>query len=97
MRKSFVLIGAALLAVSFNATSVEGASGGAEKTASATIDVLSVSTAPACKPNGDGTFAEIVTTMASVLPAAQGDALLAEYCGDCIKKKLALSQATRLR
>ncbi len=55
-------------------------------------DNLNVAATASCKPSGDGTFAEIVTTMASVLPQAEGDALLARYCSDCMKRKLLVGQ-----
>jgi hypothetical protein len=61
------------------------------------IDVVSMnapnilSIAP-CKANGDGTYTEMITTMASVLPPEMGDALLAKYCQECYKRKFQLSQ-----
>lgn len=45
-----------------------------------------------CKPKGDGTFAEIVTTMASVLSPAEGARLLDRYCEPCMKQRFALSR-----
>jgi hypothetical protein len=68
-----------------------GASGiqAAETTQVETLDVLNV--AP-CKASGDGTFVEIITTMASVLPPAEAEALLARYCDECNKQKFLVSQ-----
>jgi hypothetical protein len=62
----------------------------------AALDVFKVSGAAACKPSGDGTFSEIVTTMASVLPPEQSDALLAKYCSDCMKQKFNLNRVAVL-
>jgi hypothetical protein len=45
-----------------------------------------------CKTNGDGTYVEMITTMASVLPPAEADALLARYCEECFRRKFSLSQ-----
>lgn len=55
-------------------------------------DNLNAIAALPCQPTGDGTFTEIVTTMASVLPRAEGDALLAKHCGECFKRKFLLGQ-----
>lgn len=46
-----------------------------------------------CTPAGDGTFADIVTTMASVLPADQANALLDKHCSPCMKQCLKVSSA----
>jgi hypothetical protein len=62
----------------------------AESTQIDTLDVLSV--AP-CKASGDGTYVEMITTMASVLPPAEAEAFLARYCEACNKQKLLVSQA----
>ena len=56
------------------------------------MDVLSTLSIDPCIPTGDGTFVEMITTMASVLPPEMGDALLAKYCQECYKRKFQLSQ-----
>jgi hypothetical protein len=51
---------------------------------------LSDNPGSACRPIGDGSFAEIVTTMASVLPPEESNALLARYCEPCMKQRLSI-------
>ncbi len=55
------------------------------------IDSLRVLQVAPCQASGDGTYTEMVTTMASVLPTAEADALLARYCDECNKRKFAVS------
>ncbi len=75
-----------LLVLSLGASGIQAA----ESTQIDTLDVLNV--AP-CKASGDGTYAEMITTMASVLPPAEAEAFLARYCDACNKQKLLVSQA----
>lgn len=53
---------------------------------------LQAGTTADCKPKGDGTFTEIVTTMASVLAPAEGIRMLDTYCEPCMKQKFGLSR-----
>lgn len=94
MRKPFFVVSLVLSCASFNAISAENMGRGVET--AMPLDVLKVSGVPTCKSSGDGTFAEIVTTMASVLPPDQGDALLAKYCGECAKQKFNLNRVAAL-
>jgi len=82
-RKS--VVAGMLLVMSLGASGIQAA----ETTQVETLDVLNV--AP-CKASGDGTFVEIITTMASVLPPAEAEALLARYCDECNKQKFLVSQ-----
>jgi hypothetical protein len=82
-RKS--VVAGMLLVMSLGASGIQAA----ETTQVDTLDVLNV--AP-CKASGDGTFVEIITTMASVLPPAEAEALLARYCDECNKQKFLVSQ-----
>ena len=75
-----------LLVLSLGTSGIQAA----ESTQVDTLDVLNV--AP-CKASGDGTYAEMITTMASVLPPAEAEAFLARYCEACNKQKLLVSQA----
>jgi hypothetical protein len=83
-RKS--LVAGMLLVMSLGTSGIQAA----ESTQIDTLDVLKV--AP-CKASGDGTYAEMITTMASVLPPAEAEAFLARYCEACNKQKLLVSQA----
>ncbi|OYY95471.1 MAG: hypothetical protein B7Y41_02925 [Hydrogenophilales bacterium 28-61-23] len=56
------------------------------------LDSLNVLSVAPCKASGDGTFTEMVTTMASVLSPAEADALLARYCDACNKQKFAAAR-----
>lgn len=83
-RKS--VVAGMLLVMSLGANGIQAA----ESTQIDTLDVLNV--AP-CKASGDGTYVEMITTMASVLPPAEAEAFLARYCEACNKQKLHVSQA----
>jgi len=88
MKKIQYLVGIALLAIGLNACAADTV----QITNIDQLDVLSVSP---CKPTGDSSFTEIVTTMASVLPPAEAEALLARYCEDCMLIKLNLTEFRR--
>ncbi len=83
VRKS--VVAGMLLVMSFGTSGIQAA----ESTQIDTLDVLNI--AP-CKASGDGTYVEMITTMASVLPPAEAEALLARYCEACNKRKLLVSQ-----
>jgi hypothetical protein len=83
----------ALMAIGLHANADDAAKAthvSAEVAGIKTLDVLRVSP---CKTNGDGTYVEMITTMASVLPPAEADALLARYCEECFRRKFSLSQS----
>ena len=86
MKDRKTVITGILLVLSLGASGIQAA----ESTQVDTLDVLNV--AP-CKASGDGTYAEMITTMASVLPPAEAEAFLARYCEACNKQKLLVSQA----
>jgi len=75
-----------LLVISLGANGIQAA----ESTRLDKLDVLNV--AP-CKASGDGTYVEMITTMASVLPPAEAEAFLARYCEACNKQKLLVTQS----
>ena len=83
-RKS--VVAGILLVISLGASGVQAAE-------SAKIDTLDVLNVAPCKAGGDGTYVEMITTMASVLPPAEAEAFLARYCEACNKQKLLVSQA----
>lgn len=82
-RKS--VIAGMLLAMSLGTSSIQAAE-------PSQIDTLHVFNVTPCKASGDGTFVEMITTMASVLPPAEAEALLARYCDECNKQKFLVSQ-----
>ena len=86
-RKS--VVAGILLVISLGASGVQAA----ESAESAKIDTLDVLNVAPCKAGGDGTYVEMITTMASVLPPAEAEAFLARYCEACNKQKLLVSQA----
>jgi hypothetical protein len=94
MRTAKILLGSVLLAISLNTFADSSAPVGIMQPADAgpaaiSLDILKV--AP-CKTTGDGTYVEMITTMASVLPPEIGDALLARYCEECFKRKFQVTQ-----
>jgi hypothetical protein len=68
------------------------AAGGIHAAEQAEVVELDVFSAAPCKASGDGTYVEIITTMASVLPQEEADAFLAQYCEACFKQKFVVSQ-----
>lgn len=88
MKISRVLLGGALLAINLGASAGDAVTTKSDRANVESLKVLSV--AP-CKPSGDGSFVEIATTMASVLPPAEADELLNRYCDECNKRKFGLS------
>lgn len=56
----------------------------------AALQPLQTTVSKDCKPRGDGTFTEMVTTMASVLSPTDGIRLLDTYCEPCMKQKFGL-------
>ena len=93
MKHYQLLLGAALLTIGLNAGAGDIAKAAGNHANVAGIKSLNVLQVAPCKPSGDGTYVEMITTMASVLPPAEADALLARYCEECFKKKFAVSQA----
>jgi hypothetical protein len=94
MNTAKLLLGSVLLTLSLNtladsSTPVDAIQPAAAGPAAISLDILKV--AP-CKTNGDGTYVEMITTMASVLPPEIGDALLARYCEECFKRKFQVTQ-----
>jgi hypothetical protein len=84
MTPSKILLGSILLALSLGAGATDTTHSVAEPASMELLDVLNV--AP-CKASGDGTYVEMITTMASVLPPEQADQFLARYCEACFKQK----------
>ena len=80
------VIASMLLVMTSATTSIQAA----ESTQIDKLDVLNV--AP-CKASGDGTYVEMITTMASVLPPAEAEAFLARHCEACNKQKLLVTQS----
>lgn len=89
MKHLHILFAASLLTLAHNVSAGDTAT---PVTSVVGAEPISVFSAPTCKPSGDGSFTEIVTTMASVLPPEQGDALLARYCDRCNLIKFSLAQ-----
>jgi hypothetical protein len=90
MKTSRLLLTGILLTLGLGAQADQGAGSPA---VTSKLDVLTVLQQAPCKSGGDGTYTEIVTTMASVLPPAEGRALLERYCDACNKQKFGLVQA----
>ena len=88
MKTTRLLLGSPLLVLALNACADDMTNPTDARIGIESLRVLQV--AP-CQASGDGTFTEMVTTMASVLPAADADALLARYCDECNKRKFAVS------
>ena len=86
MKDRISVVAGMLLVISLGASGVQAA----EPAKIDTLDVLNV--AP-CKASGDGTYVEMITTMASVLPPAESEAFLARYCEACNKQKFLVSQS----
>jgi|GEM_PF-7065300 len=84
MTPSKILLGSILLALSLGAGATDNSQSATETASLELLDVLNV--AP-CKASGDGTYAEMITTMASVLPPEQADQFLALYCDPCLVQK----------
>ena len=89
------VLGAALFTIGLHAGADDAVSSVGIRTNDAGLESLDVMRVSPCKSSGDGSYVEIVTTMASVLPPELGDALLARYCDECNRKKFALSQPRR--
>jgi hypothetical protein len=92
MKLTQLLLGVALLAIGLNAGAGDIAKAAGNHADVAGLTSLNVLQFAPCKPSGDGTYVEMITTMASVLPPAEADALLARYCEECFKKKFAVSR-----
>lgn len=90
MKSLQILLSATLLAASLGANAEETTKPVTGVTSPEALNVFSVSP---CKPSGDGTYTEIITTMASVLPPAAAEAFLERYCDQCNKKKFAAARA----
>jgi len=78
-------LGSLLLVLSLGTGGIHAA----EQTEVVKLDAFS---AAPCKASGDGSYVEIITTMASVLPPKEADAFLAQYCEACFKQKFVVSQ-----
>lgn len=91
MKSPRIFLALALIAFGLNA----GADNAAKMAsgASTRLESLGVLNVSPCKASGDGTYVEMITTMASVLPPAEADALLARYCEECFRRKFSLSQS----
>jgi hypothetical protein len=92
MKSARLLLALTLLAIGLNAGADDGAKASKVSNEVASIETLNVLRVSPCKTNGDGTYVEMITTMASVLPPAEADALLARYCEECFRRKFSLSQ-----
>lgn len=93
MKAAKFLLGTLFLALSLNAGADDASSPTTINSAdSGKIETLNILSVSPCKTTGDGTYVEMITTMASVLPPELGDALLARYCEECYKRKFQLTQ-----
>ncbi len=93
MKAAKFLLGSLMLALSLNAGADDATSPTSIKSAdSGNIDSLNILSVSPCKTTGDGTYVEMITTMASVLPPELADAFLARYCEECYKRKFQLTQ-----
>ncbi len=88
MKNTRLLLGSPLLVLALSTSAGDMINPADVSLGAESLRVLQV--AP-CQASGDGTYTEMVTTMASVLPAAEADALLARYCDECNKRKFAVS------
>lgn len=88
MKKIQHLVGVALLALGLNASAND-------TVINTNIPQLNILKVAPCKASGDGSYTEMVTTMASVLPPAEADALLARYCEECQRMKFNLSKISK--
>lgn len=92
MKTAKCFISTILLAFSLNAVADDATSPSSINTLdSKNIESLNILSVSPCKTTGDGTYVEMITTMASVLPPELGDALLARYCEECYKRKFQLT------
>lgn len=80
-----------LLLVSLNTLADQTVNPAAASATPTPIETSTLLKLSPCKPSGDGTYTEMITTMASVMPPAIGDAFLARYCEECMKKKFSLA------
>lgn len=87
--KSRLLLIAALVSLSSLGHAGDTGSSVVELQGMERLDILRV--AP-CKANGDGTYTEIVTTMASVMPPEEARAFLERYCDECNRRKFAQAE-----
>ena len=93
MNAAKLLLGTLMLALSLNVVADDAASAITTKfTDGNAIESLNVLSAAPCKATGDGSYVEMITTMASVLSPELGDALLARHCEECSKRKFLLTQ-----
>jgi hypothetical protein len=88
-----VLFGISLLTISLGAAADSAIQTNGMLSDTTSIDSLNLMKVAPCRPSGDGTYVEMITTMASVLPPADADALITRYCEECFKRKFSLSQA----
>lgn len=77
---------ASLLSISLQGVAAESEKSLVEIT---NLDLVNLLRVAPCKASGDGTYTEMITTMASVLPPAEAQALLDRYCDDCNRRKFA--------
>ncbi len=91
MQSIHAITGSLLLALSLSAGAHETTGPQGSSADTIRLDPLNIMQAAPCKASGDGTFAEMITTMASVLPPAEADAFLARYCVECNRRKFTLS------
>lgn len=93
MKAAKFLLGSIFLSLSLNVGADDSSLPSAIKSADTSqIDSLNILSVSPCKTTGDGTYVEMITTMASVLPPELGDALLARYCEECYKRKFLVTQ-----
>ena len=93
MKSPRIFLVMALVAFGLNANADDVTKTTSSASSLAGIESLNVLRVAPCKGSGDGTYVEMITTMASVLPPAEADALLARYCEECFRRKFSLSQS----
>jgi len=93
MTPSRSILGSLILVISLNVGAQEATQPiGIHGNGPANLEPLAVLRVAPCKASGDGTYVEMITTMASVLPPAEAEAFLARYCEACNRRKFTLSQ-----
>lgn len=93
MYASHFIFGSLFVLTSLVASAAEPISIAANSGENVMVDTIDGAHIAPCKASGDGTYVEMITTMASVLPPAEADAFLARYCDTCFRKKFLASHA----
>jgi hypothetical protein len=96
MKKIQLILSAALISIGLNVSANVSANDAAiDATITPAIQQNKLLSVAPCKSSADGSYTEMVTTMASVLPPAEADILLTRYCDECLKIRFNLSNNSK--